>query len=464
MSDSNAPRPRLRTAVLLGLGLFGVFVVNGREIGAGDTVPNKLLPVAVLRGDGFALDRFGHLWPLWSGGSGRLPYFVSVDGDRLRSRYPPAPGLLAIPLLAPQIAVADYRLGPWEHDRGTAFAVLGAMAKNAAALLAALTGICLYALLCRIGCGAATAPATVITMLGSNLWMTASQSLWQHSDAALALTVALLLLATPRPTRAHLAGSGVALGVMVCCRPQDAVLAAVIGVSVIAWQRRHATWFLAGPIALGALQIAWNVHEFGSVAGGYAELADVMTRAHAVEGPWAAAPWRGMAGTLLSPGRGLLVYSPWILVSLAALPETWSRLRPFPALGAAVVALVPFLLLVSMTGTWWAGWVFGPRFWTDAMPIFGVLLGLALAWAAERSRPLLIATYAAGAVAIAIQALGAFAYPSGWNGTPTNVNFDTARLWDWQDSELTRARHQGPLPWEPGQVWRQLTLAPPVRR
>lgn len=452
--------PPLRTAVLLGLGLFAIFVINGREIGAGDVVPNKLLPIAVLRGDGLTLNRFNHLWGLWSGASDRLPYFVSVDAGRVRSRYPPGAGLLVTPLVAPQVALADYRFGrEWERDPATATAVLGAMAKNSAAALAALTGMCLYALLWRVGCGPVAIPATLIAVLGSNLWMTASQSLWQHSGATLALALALLL-ATGPPTRARLAGAGTSLGVMMCCRPQDVVFTAAIAVGVILWQPRRAMWFLLGPIVLTGAQIAWNVQEFGAIGGGYMELARVMARDHAVDGTWATNPLSGMAGTLVSPSRGLLVFSPWVLVALVALPKTWPRLGRFPVLRAAVVALVPFLLLVSTTSTWWAGWVFGPRFWTDAMPVFGLLLGVALAWAREHSRPLVLAICAAGFVAVSVQALGAFAYPSSWNRMPTNVNFDTARLWDWRDSELTRARHEGPHPWSLSQVWRQLILRP----
>lgn len=459
--DGSAARPA--TAVLLGLGLFAVFVANGREIGAGDTVPNMLLPIAVLRGDGLALNRFADLWPIWQGAyDGDLPYFVSARGDRIRSRYPPAPGLLAVPLVAPQLLVVDRRGGPeWERQPYPAIVFISAMAKNGAALVTALTGVCLYALLRRLGCGRAALPATVITVLGSNLWMTASQSPWQHGGAALALTVALLLLARPRPGRAALAAAGTALGVMVCCRLQDAPVAVVVAVTVVAWQRRRALWFLPGPIALAVLQIGWNLREFGSLLGGYAEMTSLVLHVHRVTGVFVPLPVGGIAGTLLSPSRGLLVFSPWVAVALAALPATWPRLRPFPALRAAVVALVPFLALVASISAWWAGWVFGPRYWTEVMPIFGVLLGLALAWAAERARPLLVAACAAGAIAIAIQALGAFTFPSTWNGAPVNVNIAPERLWDWRDSEITRALAEGPRPWTARQAWRQVTLAPP---
>jgi hypothetical protein len=68
-----ATGPSWRRAAALGLGLFAVYCANGREIGSGDTVPALLQPIAVLRGDGFALDRFRHLWP------DGLPYMIAIQ-------------------------------------------------------------------------------------------------------------------------------------------------------------------------------------------------------------------------------------------------------------------------------------------------------------------------------------------------------------------------------------------------
>jgi hypothetical protein len=41
-------------------------------------------------------------------------------------------------------------------------------------------------------------------------------------------------------------------------------------------------------------------------------------------------------------------------------------------------------------------------------------------------------------IAIGIQAIGAFCYPSSWNQKPLNVDYHHERLWDWRDTELSR--------------------------
>src|SRR4051812_46409673 len=101
-SDTPRPGRGWRGAGLLGLGLFAVYLANGREIGTYDTIPASLLPLTILRGEGPHLDRFD---PLLAGRDGRLPAFVKRARGHVVSRYPIAPALVALPLIAPQVAV-----------------------------------------------------------------------------------------------------------------------------------------------------------------------------------------------------------------------------------------------------------------------------------------------------------------------------------------------------------------------
>jgi hypothetical protein len=54
--------------------LFAIYLANGREIGSGDTVPAKYLTLALLRGDGFYLDRY-HKEVLKHWPHERMPYY-----------------------------------------------------------------------------------------------------------------------------------------------------------------------------------------------------------------------------------------------------------------------------------------------------------------------------------------------------------------------------------------------------
>ncbi len=156
-------------------------------------------------------------------------------------------------------------------------------------------------------------------------------------------------------------------------------------------------------------------------------------------GPWSGDLLAGMAGTLFSPSRGLFVFSPWIALALAIFPFFARRLAPWPILGWLLGALIPYTLLLSKYTVWWGGHCFGPRYWTDAIPVFAILLAFALDWSYERCRPVTLVFALAISASIGLQTIGAFFYPSSWNSLPVNVDLRPERSSGIaRDCELTR--------------------------
>ena len=189
---------------------------------------------------------------------------------------------------------------------------------------------------------------------------------------------------------------------------------------------------------LGISLLAYNVHLFGNVAGGQDRLERVHRQIHGVAGPWSGDLLGGIAGTLFSPSRGLFVFAPWIAISLVVLPFAVGKLTRGSLPRWMLAALIPELLVLSKYTVWWGGGSFGPRYWTDAAPLFAIVLGCALIWAKERSRLVSILLVAAIVWSIAIQAVGAFCYPSTWAFLPTDIDLDHQRFWDWRDAEVVR--------------------------
>ena len=87
---------------------------------------------------------------------------------------------------------------------------------------------------------------------------------------------------------------------------------------------------------------------------------------------------------------------------------------------------------------WWAGGSFGPRYWTEAFPLFGVLLACGLDWAWDRSRGLMALCALTILLSVMVHAIGAFCFPSTWNFFPADIDVHHERLWDWRDTELSR--------------------------
>src|SRR4029077_13000580 len=99
-------------------------------------------------------------------------------------------------------------------------------------------------------------------------------------------------------------------------------------VTWLAWtDRRGLGWFLPVPILVGMALLSYNLWFFDTILGGQAKLEELHTKLHGVSGTWSGRLGEGLLGTLISPNRGLLVFSPWIAVALAALAVPAVRKR-----------------------------------------------------------------------------------------------------------------------------------------
>jgi hypothetical protein len=423
-------------SLILGVGAAIIYLANGREIGAFDTAPTTLLPLAIVRGDGPSLERFRPLFlRVWATPA---PVFVTNSGGRVLSRYPVGPALVSLPLVAPQVMVLD-RLEPgWDRDPIRVHAETRRMAKRAAAILAAMVAVALHRLLVGLGLARVAIPAVIATALGSGLWSVASQALWQHGPAALCLTLTMLLLLPSSVSRGRMLLAGFSTAMLVVVRSIDLVFALVVLAWVVRTHPRRLGWFLPGPLLLGIALVGYNLSYFDSLAGGQDQLERLHRRIHGVGGPWSGDLKAGMAGTLMSPNRGLFVFSPWVAVALAVSPASVRRLKPGTLPRWLLVSLVPYLFLLSKYSVWWGGGSFGPRYWTDACPLFGVLLACGLDWARYHSRGVRALFAVTVAFSVGVQAIGAFCYPSSWNFDPTDTDLHHERFWDWRDTELSR--------------------------
>jgi hypothetical protein len=207
--------------------------------------------------------------------------------------------------------------------------------------------------------------------------------------------------------------------------------------------------------AVGASLLAYNLYFFDVPMGGYAAIERMHPWAHGTSGTWTAPFFEGLAGTLISPSHGLLVYSPWVGLAvglgLAGLVTGGLPGRNRGLSIALVVGLGLTLVLLSKYSCWWGGHCFGPRFWIDSGPILGMLLAIGLEWAWPRLGRAGRATLTGVlmlmlAWSIALQAIGAACYPSTWHGRPANADRHHERLWDWRDTEVSRGLKEGVKP------------------
>jgi len=168
--------------------------------------------------------------------------------------------------------------------------------------------------------------------------------------------------------------------------------------------RRQQGAFLAGALGMTVLVLACNLAAAGRLAGGSAFHPGLARPLTYFARPFLA----GLAGELVSPGKGLLLFSPWLLMGLARRPDPDAVGDRFldRLLGAGMMAQLVLFGLAGGLG----GFCYGPRFTTDMMPAAAWILAPALPGIVGRRRLYL---WILIGWSIAVQAIGVFRYPGG---------------------------------------------------
>jgi hypothetical protein len=470
----------IRPELALVVGLLCVYNVNLRQVSSFDTYASRLAPISLLRDGDLVLDEFfpdALAAEAETEASGALPYFfnylIHARGHFYDSHSPVGP-LLALPV---------YAVPVWLGIPRDPILAANVLSKLAASVMAALSALALFAAIRGLLTALGWAPgrerriallAALAYGLGTPVWSTAALALWTHGPAVLASAVALWALSSGRT---GLAGAAAAAAVV--ARPATAPAAAVLLVYVLhlAWRSiardgrgsvtarasiRRVVSCGAWALAIGGLGAAYNLWLFGNLVGGAPLRTSIYFDLLDSPGMFSGSLLEGLAGLTVSPSRGILVFSPIVLLAVVGTMAVWrSRLAgptadPTPERDAAMllaryasVSGLVMLLTYSKFIAWWGGHGFGPRYLADAMPLLGILMGLGFArFGAAIDFRFARQPLAAAAVlvlltySVFIQGVGAFCWPAPW--TERNDPPYYQRLWDWRDNQIASCLRAGP--------------------
>jgi hypothetical protein len=285
--------------------------------------------------------------------------WVVPAGDSVATQYPPGAAALAVPLYAvwpygPDQAVL-YRPGTNHPTTEIAMPPLGPAAITAALVSAIAVG--LFALILRrLTDDRSAVMAAYVAGLGTGVWSVASDSLWQHGPAMLWITAGILLSVQRR------LWSGFAFGAAVITRPHTALIAAGNGLYQSWREKSFKPALLIGFGAMVGLVglVVFNAAVFGSpsLSGGYSPL--FAARATSLN----LLTWgRNVVLAMVDPQRGLLLYSPFLILLIPGLPAAW-RKAPGWVQGSALGGLL--YLLLQLKANRYSG---GLGFWGYRYPL-----------------------------------------------------------------------------------------------
>jgi hypothetical protein len=401
---------------LLFVSAFVVYLANGRGIGAGDTLPARYLPFSLLRQQNFDLDEFPTLYgedarktyPFLDG----VPYFLRYRDGHYVSYYSPGPAILVLPIYVVPV-LAGVPVESWAP----------ALEKLSAAAVAALSVVFLFWALEGVTSRRWALAIATVYAIGTSTWSASSQALWQHGPSQLFLALSLVCLVKGMNDERFLAYAGFALSAATAMRAVNVFIALPVAAYVLA-TRPHLTLrfaVFALPPMIGLL--LYNVAYFGSIVGGSGDT-NVPAWAFFVQVPLVEGLW----GTLLSPSRGLFVYSPVLLFSVGGL--VWVGLRGPALFRSLAVGLVAVVAVVAKWYVWWGGHSWGPRLLADTTPIFCFFLYPVTPWLDRRGFMKVVFVLLA-VVSVSAHGLGAFFYDLRWEGVVDVAHSETP-LWSWR--------------------------------
>jgi len=428
---------KLSRAAALALLAFVVYNANLRSVTSFDTNPTRYLPISIIKEFDLDLDEFSflHKYPEWWRGNKQVsPYYLQYVRGHYMSSYPVMPAILSVPVYAIPVLLG-LTDGPVSAMGFTRTEVVGTFLSkiSAAAAVAFSVGI-LYLTLLRLTDKTAAFSIALLYAFATSSWSVSSQGLWQTSMSQPLLALALYFFVKAVEDADNVVYAGIPLALSVACRPTNIVFGVILLAYTVRRHRAQVRNFLLFPVIVGTLLLTYNLHYFGSLAGAYST---------PTMGSFTYPRVEAFLGLLISPSRGLLVYSPFLVFALAGMALTFRR-NGDPFYRSLSIASAFLLLLYSAWSQWHASFSYSYRFLVDLLP--GLCLFLPTTWnwiLAHWWRKGLFVTLAI--FSVLIQFIGSFYYPCGWFETPVGANRHPERYWDWQDPEFLRCLRAGPV-------------------
>lgn len=407
-----------------------------------DSNYSMMLSQSLLDHGSFTLDHYAipRYEPVWFGDhftNGNIYHLEVVDGH-LYYLFPPGTSVLSVPFVA---VMNLFGLSAANPDGTYNLEGEGRIEVRLAALLMAALAV-LFFRMARLMLPLWWSVAVALGgALGTQVYSTASRALWSDTWGILLLGVVILLLLAHESGRRRLNPVLLAslLSWMYFVRPTFAVHILAISVYMLIYHRRLFTLYaVTGAVWLAGF-IFYSWYHFRTLLPSYYRAGRLQFNVF----------WEALAGNLISPARGVLIYIP-ALFFVAYLLVRYRRQIKFPRLALlALTIVVGQLLIVSGFSHWWGGSSFGPRFMTGLVPWFVLLaiLGLNAMLAGRETQAAAASSggwkaeatlgFALLLLSVFINTRGATAHATWlWNQNPLEVDEHPERLWDWRQPQF----------------------------
>lgn len=412
--------------------LFFIVLSGNVRYTHGDSRYALLASQALLEHGSLRLDPYTQRFSLWEENNGHLwMIHKNEESGHVYYDYPVGTPIFATPFVALGKAVGLSPINKYDDT-------------DLQMLIAATLIVFIFLLLFRLALlylpdWGALVFAALFT-IGSSLVSTLGTALWSQNFQVIFICLALLELATAaKGKRETVRGGwlGAWLFAAYLCRPTTAPFIVVI-FGYLAWRQRKALPWAAG-VAAGLLLcfVLWSKLEMGRWLPRYYSPDNWEPYGDYIHNLWP---------VLFGPARGLFSFTPVLCLMFVGFASARLRKEPLFYMLWAWLALLTVVILRSKNP--WAGWCYGPRFYSEILPglawILLMVLEAAEGWALRWRRTL-------GASFLVTSLMGAYIHTwqglytqatANWNGAPNiDASWPLVR-WDWRYPQFMATNRQ----------------------
>lgn len=280
----------------------------------------------------------------------------------------------------------------------------------------------------HLGSPSAAFTVTWLMATGSVFSSTLGMLVWQQGGIVfwMLLALAVEFRTAGRPGWKGLILQSLACGWIIACRPSAVTFLIPFGLWVLARDRVRGILLplLALICYLPWGLMYWSIYRnpFGPAMGFLGE-------------HWKPAEF--MLGVLFSPGRGLFIFQPFLVLAIASLIPT--RSNNINAVGHntptgwqafALGSIMLHLILIASWPVWWGGFCYGSRLIAEVVPLLA-LFTIRPVDQLLKSRTGWIPLAMIGVLGLAIHAPCMYYDAWLWNADPISADAHPERMWDW---------------------------------
>lgn len=266
----------------------------------------------------------------------------------------------------------------------------------------------------------------------SPLWSNVSRALYSHSPSILLITISIFLLQYSGFNKRRSIILGILVFTSYLFRPMNSIFAGIITFYVFYNYRKHFVEYISGGISVILIFVLYNYLSLGQILPNYYLPGRIGTNQDFFE---------ALLGNIISPSRGIFVFSPIFIFSLITAIKKVFDDNGFTLERMLFIIIILHWVIISTFPHWWAGYSIGPRLFSDMIPLFVFFLIIFLKSHQNfnLNKVKIIFVFFALVFSFITNFRGATSESVyNWNYTPVSIDKKPSRVWDITDPQFLR--------------------------